>query len=238
MQKGITVYLIILISVVVLAGIGLVGYSMFYNQKSKTPKEITPDKLINNTGNNTDRSSWATYHSPDHNFSFAYPSERDWLVEENAGHGGALGQFGSAIIGKGANTGEYFVVDVLYTPEWTTVGNRYGDVDSLEEGYRSGGVEKVASLSRQVNLQKKENFPDKQVGELKAFQYENGKGYGFTVTGSFAMCFNVNLNCSSGKVLNLPTTIVYVTNGQDIYKIEFPTSSLGGEIFTTFRFTL
>lgn len=185
----------------------------------------------------TNTQDWVTYQSPIHKFSFQYPQSQDYEIFEDGGMGFTPGKFGSSLSKKTSPGGTIFTVDVFYTPEWTTMGNLYGDVDALEKGFRDGGVVEVARLSREVNLQKEKNIPNKQVGELKTFKFYNGTGYGFTVTGSLNWCFNVNYNCGSGRVVGNSLTVVFVTNGKDIYRIEFPVKSLGEQIFPTFRFT-
>jgi len=206
--------------------------SALQNQIKELEKQ---DKVVQPTPIKTQ--GWETYQSPIHKFSFQYPQSQDYEIFEDGGMGFTPGKFGSSLSKKSSPGGTIFTVDVFYTPEWTTVGNAYGDVDALEKGFKAGGVEEVAKLSREVNLQKEKNIPNKQVDEMTTFRFYNGTGYGFTVTGSLNWCFNVSYNCGSGRVVESPLTIVYVTNGRDIYRIEFPVNSLGDQIFSTFKFT-
>ena len=227
-QKG---FVNIILIIVVVAIIAVGGYFVFVKKsgpivQQRTPTPTTQDKIAN----------WKTHHSPIHNFSFQYPQSQDFSISdsEDEGLGSALGKFGSSL---DSSSGSIFTVNVFYTPEWTTLGNAYGDVDALEKGFKTGGVEAVAKLSREVNLQKETNSPNKQVGKIESFHFYNGSGYGFTVTDTFMICYNVGYKCESGWVVKSPLTVVYVTNGQDIYSIKFPVGSLGGQILSTFKFT-
>ena len=223
-QKG---FANIALVVVIVAIIAVGGYFVFVKKFEPVIQQPLP----------IETQGWKTYQSPIHKFSFRYPQSQDYEISEDGGMDFTPGKFGSSLNKKSLPGGSIFTVDVFYTPEWTTLGNDYGDVDALKKGFKAGGVDEVAKLSREVNLQKEKNIPNKQVGEMTTFLFYNGTGYGFTVTGSLNWCFNVNYSCGSGKVVESPLTIVYVTNGKDIYRIEFPVNSLGEQIFSTFRFT-
>ncbi len=225
-QKG---FVNIVLIVIVVAVVAVSGYFAFVKKselitQEPTPTPTTQDKTAN----------WKTYPSPIHNFSFQYPLSQGFEISEDGGMGFTPGKFGSSL---NSSSGSIFTVDVFYTPEFTTLGNIYGDVDALEKGFKTGGVEEIAKLSREVNLQKETNSPNKQVGEIESFHFYNGTGYGFTVTDTFKICFNIGYTCESGGVVDSPLTVVYVTNGQDIYVIKFPVGSLGDQILSTFKLT-
>lgn len=215
----------------------LLPYYKHSGRQLYTDKKITTTVQSKPTLTIDDYNNWETYESPVHPFSFQHPPLKDYEIYEESGPGFTPGTLGSSLKKTSHPTGLAFNVYVFYTQEFTTIGNRFGDVDAFENGFQYGGVKEVARLSREVNLQKLTQFPDKQVGELVAFNYANGTGYGFTVTDWLKIGFKVNGESKSGMAIKKPLTVVYVTNGQDIYRIGYPTDSIGGQVFSTFKFT-
>ena len=203
--------------------------------------------LVNKSTPKDNISDWEIYKNPINNYSFLYPKV-DYEIDDSdpSGEGYAPnGEFGNFVYKT--DTGLVFSVEVISTPEWSTIGNVAGDRDALEKVFKEGGIEEVAKLSQEINLQPEENFPNEEVSELKTFSYKNGTGYGFTMTGVFNSCFNNEIKCESGEVLtfvppydkfhiNGPWAIVYVTDGKNIYLIKFPVNSIASQILSTFKF--
>ncbi|MBI2630621.1 hypothetical protein HYW73_00155 [Candidatus Nomurabacteria bacterium] len=200
---------------------------------SKRPNNIDSSIILQ-----VDTSNWKTYQNPIHSYSFKYP-ELSYSIDDSdpSGEGYApAGKFGNFLWKNLGLDGaeQVFAVNVLSTPEWTTVGT---DAEALKKGFEEGGIEKVAQLSREVNLQDKE-FPGKEVGEIEIFSFYNGSGYGFTVTKVFTFGFNTDQkkDVIGGELVEGEKVIVYVTNGKDIYSIEFPNQDLERQILSTFKF--
>lgn len=180
--------------------------------------------------------SWKTYENPVQHFSFKYPQSDNYVVRAADALSENPEEFGSILVNTDSKGGPLFNVQVIYTPKWSTIGNAYGDVDALEKGFKENGVEEVAKISREINLQKEKNFSKKAVSGVKTYSYGNGTGYGFTVTSTFKECFNTERACGSGwAIQNAEIHAVYVTNGSDIYLITFPVDSAGEQIFSTFK---
>lgn len=236
---------IVLIAVLALGAASFFAYQYYQLKNSQPiippepyPIETKPTPKPTNTIStaSADISSWITYTNPYHKFAFMYPNDLAFEVSEDIGHDPEPGQYGAFVFRNTPPAGEQFNVHVIYTTEWTIIGNLYGDVDVLEAALKSGGIQQVAKLSRDVNLKPRPLFPNKQVGELEEFKYADQTGYGFNVTKTFSRCFNVDHECRSGEVINTPTTFVYVTNGTDVYLIRFENDSIGDQILPTFRF--
>ncbi|KKS99501.1 MAG: hypothetical protein UV76_C0019G0010 [Candidatus Nomurabacteria bacterium GW2011_GWA2_43_15] len=232
-QKGFANVIAVLVIIAVFA----TGYFLIYQKVDN----LKTDESLPIEITDIDTSNWKTYINPVHNYSFKYPQSKDFRVddEDPSGEGyAAPGEFGSYLWKINGSSYPIFEINVLSTPEWTTVGTVYGDAGALEGGFKDGGIEGVAKLSREVNLQE-ENFSTRQVGEIEEFHFYNGIGYGFAVTEAFNFGFNTaHKGGSGGKVVEGKKFFVYVTNGKDIYSIEFPDQPLEKQIFSTFKFTV
>lgn len=220
-----------IIAVVVILAFIVAGYLLVKSNK------IVPTESVQIV----DTANWKTYQNPIHNYSLQYP-QSNYTVDDSdpSGEGyapnGKFGNFLSKDIGLPTYK-EVFAVNVLTTPEWTTIGS---EAVALKNGFKKGGTEEIARLSREINLSKEKYFPNKKVSNVKEFFFSNGSGYGFTVTGTFSFGFDLARKDGievGGKVIEGERVFVYVTDGKNIYSVEFPNKPLENKIFSTFKFT-
>ena len=223
-----------IIAVVVIMVVFATGYFLVNQKADNVNTTQTP---LSETSQ-VDTSNWKTYQNPIHNYSFKYP-ESNYTIDDSdpSGEGYAKpGEFGNFLFkDRGLPTYEEAIaVTLLRTPKWA-------ESTALEKAFNKGGVKEVANLSREVNFSKKEYyFPNKKVSDVKEFFFKNGSGYGFTVTGTFAFGFNSARKDGidvGGKVVEGERVFVYVTDGKNIYSVEFPNRPLENQIFSTFEFT-
>ena len=186
------------------------------DNNSETSSEFdSPSKV-----SGIEKSTWVTYENPVHHYLLKYPSE-NYTLTDNAGIE-EDGTYGNFVFSKPDRDSILKLVPI-YTPEWNTIS----DVDAIEEAFAKGGALEVAKVSGEIN--------SNQAG-IRTFQFQNGIGYGFDITGSFSEGFSLDQEGGSGGwVVNGTTTIMYFTSGRDIYRVEFLTDSIGGEIMSTLR---
>lgn len=193
----------------------------------------------------TNSKNWLTYVNSIHGYTFQYPdnftvndSEDGETPTPNGTYHVSLRKINST------DTFPDFTIDVLHTPEWTTLGDGYNTADIFKNAFKTGGIKKVAELSREMNIKDQES-PNKMVTDLKELSYSNGSGYGFTVADSFLSGFTEN--DSSGEFYTFsppwdkfnqgPYTVVYFTDGAKVFRAKFLANEIGQEIFSTIKFS-
>ena len=179
--------------------------------------------------------AWESYINPTHHFSFIFPAEPKYLVYEHGEEDTKNGAYGNYILRTRPNAyaETIFSIEVLNTPEWSTIGNANGDLDTLMNSYTEGGIKSVAELSRQVNLKEEKYAPNKKVSEIAEFKFANGIGYGFMLSDTFRVCFNTNILCESGSPIDGLHAVVFVERDEVLYRITFVSDAVGTEIFNS-----
>lgn len=169
------------------------------------------------------------YVSTLYGFKFAYPKE-GYNIHTIGMENFTNGQEKYGVEVSKGNT-ETFNVSVLITPTMST----QGDVDTkvLQDALKTQNIKKIAEMAFAVNKGDTSGATPKIIEGVKEISINGTKAYQFTLADSEAVGF---FKTFGGRVLDSTTRIIFVSDGENLYKLSAPKNPVSDEILTSLTF--